>query len=157
MTTLRFVYISLSGNTHSFVTRLSAHLMEHHPEVTIETTDIKSLVKDGQPFFQIEGPFVAFLPTYLEGGNGVDNGDKEILTTDLGEFIAFADNSKQCLGVIGSGNRNFNNQYCLTAKQYARRFGFPVLDNFEMRGMLGDIKRIAQIIEKLYALDCSVL
>ena len=52
----------------------------------------------------------------------------------------------KCFGVVGSGNRNFNNQYCLTAKQYSQRFGFPVLADFEMRGMLGDIKRVAAII-----------
>ncbi len=38
-----------------------------------------------------------------------------------------------CFGIVGSGNRNFNHQYCLTAKQYSERFGFPVLDTFELR------------------------
>ncbi|MGT2667112.1 class Ib ribonucleoside-diphosphate reductase assembly flavoprotein NrdI [Streptococcus rifensis] len=151
MITLRFVYISLSGNTASFVRRMSQHLLEKHGEaITIDAVDVKELVKDGQDFYEMAGPFVAFLPTYLEGGNGVDNGDQEILTNPLGDFIAYADNFKQCLGIVGSGNRNFNNQYCLTAKQYSQRFGFPVLDDFEMRGMLDDIKRIAEKIEKLY-------
>ncbi|MGT2756629.1 class Ib ribonucleoside-diphosphate reductase assembly flavoprotein NrdI [Streptococcus ovuberis] len=150
MTTFRFVYISLSGNTASFVKRLSQYLLEKHPELEIEAIDIKDLVKEGRPFFAISGAFVAFLPTYLEGGNGIDNGDQEILTNPLGDFIAFEDNASKCLGIVGSGNRNFNNQYCLTAKQYSQRFGFPVLDDFEMRGMLGDIKRIAEKIENLY-------
>ncbi|CMV28279.1 PTS system%2C fructose specific IIBC component [Streptococcus pneumoniae] len=56
-------------------------------------------------------------------------------------------------GVVGSGNRNFNNQYCLTAKQYSQRFGFPVLADFEMRGMLEDIKHVAAIIADLYELE----
>lgn len=150
MTIFRFVYISLSGNTASFVRRLSQYLKEKYPEFEIEAIDVKELVKDGRPFFEMAGNFIAFLPTYLEGGNGIDNGDQEILTTPLGDFIAFEDNASKCLGIIGSGNRNFNNQYCLTAKQYSQRFGFPVLDDFEMRGMLGDIKRIAEKIENLY-------
>lgn len=150
MTIFRFVYISLSGNTASFVRRLSQYLKEKYPELEIEAIDIKDLVKEGRPFFAISGAFVAFLPTYLEGGNGIDNGDQEILTNPLGDFIAFEDNASKCLGIVGSGNRNFNNQYCLTAKQYSQRFGFPVLDDFEMRGMLGDIKRIAEKIENLY-------
>ena len=95
---------------------------------------------------------ITFLPTYLEGGNGVDNGDVEILTTDVADFIAYGDNASKCLGVVGSGNRNFNNQYCLTAKQYSQRFGFPMLADFEMRGMLGDIKKVAAIVEELYHL-----
>ena len=32
-------------------------------------------------------------------------------------------------------------------------FGFPVLADFEMRGMLGDIKRVAAIIADLYELE----
>ncbi len=151
MPRLRFVYISLSGNTASFVRRLSQYLMDKHGEgISIEAVDIKEMVKDSHDFYEMTGPFVAFLPTYLEGGNGVDNGDQEILTNPLGDFIAHADNFKKCLGIVGSGNRNFNNQYCLTAKQYSQRFGFPVLDDFEMRGMLDDIKRIGGKIEKLY-------
>ena len=94
----------------------------------------------------MDEPFVALLPTYLEGGNGIDNGDVEILTKPLGDFIAAHDNYKRCFGIIGSGNRNFNNQYCLTAKQYSKRFGFPMLGDFELRGTQSDIERLAPII-----------
>ena len=151
MTKLAFVYISLSGNTQSFVKRLSTYLESRH-QVVIEQVPIKDLVKEGQSFFAMETPYVAFLPTYLEGGNGVDNGDVEILTTDLADFIAFEDNVSKCLGIVGSGNRNFNHQYCLSAKQYAQRFGFPMLDDFELRGLQNDIERIATKVEKLYDL-----
>lgn len=147
------VYISLSGNTESFVRRLTDYLLEHHPSLEVEKIHIKDLVKEGQPFFEMQNQFITFLPTYLEGGNGVDNGDVEILTTDVADFIAYGNNASKCFGVVGSGNRNFNNQYCLTAKQYAKRFGFSVLADFEMRGMLGDIKKVAGIIENLYQIE----
>lgn len=146
---LFLVYISLSGNTESFVKRLEAFLGEVKPELELDLLPIKELVKEERPFFALENPYVAFLPTYLEGGNGVDNGDVEILTNPLGDFIAFGNNASQCLGVVGSGNRNFNHQYCLTAKQYSERFGFPVLDTFELRGLQHDVKRIG---EKILAL-----
>ena len=58
----------------------------------------------------------------------MDSGDVEILTNDLAAFIEYEENYKKCFGIVGSGNRNFNNQYCLTAKQYSQRFGFPLLD-----------------------------
>ena len=112
-----FVYISLSGNTESFVCRLSEYLVGQYPDLMIEKIHVK---------------------------------DVEILTTDVADLIAYGNNATKCLGVVGSGNRNFNNQYCLTAKQYSQRFGFPVLADFEMRGMLGDIKKVAGIIEDLY-------
>ncbi|MBX9075623.1 class Ib ribonucleoside-diphosphate reductase assembly flavoprotein NrdI [Streptococcus anginosus] len=149
---ISLVYISLSGNTASFIKRLSTFLQERHENVEIEQVDIKDMVKEERPFYAMSQSFVAFLPTYLEGGNGLDNGDVEILTNDLGDFIAFEENYKRCFGIVGSGNRNFNNQYCLTAKQYAERFGFPVLDTFELRGLNEDVKRIGLKIEELYGM-----
>ena len=145
-------FISLSGNTAIFINRLSTFLQERHENVEIEQVDIKDMVKEERPFYAMSQPFVAFLPTYLEGGNGLNNGDVEILTNDLGDFIAFEENYKCCFGIVGSGNRNFNNQYCLTAKQYAERFGFPVLDTFELRGLNEDVKRIGLKIEELYGM-----
>ena len=149
---ISLVYISLSGNTASFIKRLSAFLQERHEDAEIEQVDIKDMVKEERPFYAMSQSFVAFLPTYLEGGNGLDNGDVEILTNDLGDFITFEENYKRCFGIVGSGNRNFNNQYCLTAKQYAERFGFPVLDTFELRGLNEDVKRIGLKIEELYGM-----
>lgn len=143
--TIYLVYISLSGNTESFVKRLKG-FFQFQTDWQVEPVHVKDLVKQDIPFYQLNAPFVAFLPTYLEGGNGVDNGDVEILTNPLGDFIAFGDNAELCLGVVGSGNRNFNNQYCLTAKQYAERFDFPVIDNFELRGLQNDIERIGRKI-----------
>ena len=101
---ISLVYISLSGNTASFIKRLSEFLQERHESVEIEQVDIKDIVKAGRPFYAISQPFIAFLPTYLEGGNGLDNGDVEILTNDLGDFIAFEENYKRCFGIVGSGN-----------------------------------------------------
>ena len=143
MKTISLVYISLSGNTESFVTRLKDYLLSQYEGIEVQKIHIKDLVKEGHDFYEMDHPYVAFLPTYLEGGNWVDNGD----------FIAYGDNASKCFGVVGSGNRNFNNQYCLTAKQYSQRFGFPVLADFEMRGMLGDIKRVAAIVADLYELE----
>ena len=41
---------------------------------------------------------------------------------------------RKLLGIVGSGNRNFNAQFGLTAKHYARRFNSPVIGLFELRG-----------------------
>ena len=145
MKKIYLVYISLSGNTESFVKRLTSFL-QFQTDWRVELVHVKNLVKQGVPFYELDAPSVAFLPTYLEGGNGVDNGDIEILTPPLGDFIAYGSNAQGCLGVVGSGNRNFNNQYCLTAKQYADRFGFPVIDTFELRGLQNDIERVGRAI-----------
>lgn len=140
MSQLSIIYISLSGNTQSFVKRLGQYLDEK-TNYTLKATNVKEL---NHEIFPVTEPFFAILPTYLEGGNGIDNGDIEILTNPLGDFIAAYDNYRYCLGIVGSGNRNFNNQYCLTAKQYSKRFGFPMIDDFELRGTISDIERISQ-------------
>ncbi|HEL1201899.1 TPA: class Ib ribonucleoside-diphosphate reductase assembly flavoprotein NrdI [Streptococcus equi subsp. zooepidemicus] len=142
MTDLTLVFISLSGNTLSFVRRLSQYLAEKH-HIQTKAINIKELHHET---FPVKESFVAILPTYLEGGNGIDSGEVEILTNPLGDFIAAHDNAKRCLGIIGSGNKNFNHQYCLTAKQYAKRFGFPMLGDFELRGTSADIEHLAQVI-----------
>lgn len=145
MNKITLLYISLSGNTLSFVNRLSEYLLTTYDTKT-RLINIKDL--DHQTFPLTEH-YITIVPTYLEGGNGVDNGDKEILTTPLREFIKEYDNYNYCLGVIGSGNKNFNNQYCLTAKQYSQQFNIPVIDNFEMRGTNEDIQRIGDKIEQI--------
>ena len=147
---MKFVYISLSGNTKAFVQKLVDYFAFNHAEIPVETLDVKELVKEGQAYLDLDQPYVAFLPTYLEGGNGVDNGDQEILTTDLRKLIAKGNNARNCLGIVGSGNRNFNNQFCLTAYQYSEQFGFPVLDTYEMRGLTADVERIAEKIVTVY-------
>ena len=143
------IYISLSGNTDSFVKRLRGYLLLNTKLKEVNLLNVKELVKNNIPFNEVNNDFVAFLPTYLEGGNGIDNGDKEILTTPLREYIRYKENYKKCLGIVGSGNKNFNNQYCLTAKQYSQEFGFPVLYNFELRGLDVDIQKVSSIIEAL--------
>lgn len=147
MTTLPLIYISLTGNTKSFVTKLSDYLASQH-DIRTQLTHVKDL---NDQIFPINQPFMAFLPTYLEGGNGVDNGDVEILTTPLADFLAAYDNYQYCLGIVGSGNRNFNHQFCLTAKQYSQRFGFPVLDEFELRGLPADVVRIGDKLARLFS------
>lgn len=150
---LSIAYISLTGNTHSFVTKLVEYFKFQQSSLQIQLVNVKDIIRDHTEFFELEHPTIAFLPTYLEGGNGVDNGDTEILTNPLGDFLAYHDNYKKCFGIVGSGNRNFNKQFCLTARQYAERFNFPVLDEFELRGSQRDVERIGQmIIEKLKTL-----
>ncbi|MEO1771173.1 class Ib ribonucleoside-diphosphate reductase assembly flavoprotein NrdI [Candidatus Enterococcus ferrettii] len=148
---MKLLYISISGNTKSFVERIAAFSQEQHKlDATLPVFDIQE-ISENSPFEVEENPFVTFVPTYLEGGNGVDNGDTEILTEVMREYLEYSENYKHCLGVIGSGNKNFNYQYCLTAKQYSEAFGFPLLADFELRGTDVDLKRIYAVLSGLSA------
>ncbi|GMA08437.1 ribonucleotide reductase assembly protein NrdI [Tetragenococcus halophilus subsp. flandriensis] len=143
---MNVVYISISGNTRSFVQRLQRFAEEKNNsnDLIIHAKEID----DNTPEEEETEPFFAFVPTYLEGGNGIDNGDQEILTESLRDYIEFKNNPNLCLGVIGSGNKNFNDQYCLTAKQYAEQFDIPFLADFELRGTNDEIQNIYQLLCK---------
>ncbi|WP_317336264.1 class Ib ribonucleoside-diphosphate reductase assembly flavoprotein NrdI, partial [Streptococcus orisratti] len=38
----------------------------------------------------------------------------------------------------------------LTAKQYSKRFGFPMIGDFELRGTQADIERLSAVILETY-------
>ncbi|MGM0239099.1 class Ib ribonucleoside-diphosphate reductase assembly flavoprotein NrdI [Enterococcus sp. AZ103] len=144
---MRIIYISISGNTRSFVKRLMAYSREQNKisQDNLLIEEIKE-ISDNTPYESENTEFFAFIPTYLEGGNGLDNGDQEILTENLRDYLEYSDNYRYCLGIVGSGNKNFNYQYCLTAKQYSEAFNFPFIADFELRGTNDDLARIYTIL-----------
>ncbi|MBO0439648.1 class Ib ribonucleoside-diphosphate reductase assembly flavoprotein NrdI [Candidatus Enterococcus ikei] len=140
---MKILYISISGNTRSFVQRLKTYAFDKY-NVPIEVKEIH----ENSVFEDETAPFFTFVPTYLDGGNGVDNGDTEILTETMREYLEYHGNYRYCLGVVGSGNKNFNHQYCLTAKQYAQKFDFPFLADYELRGTQEDLERVYTIMKQ---------
>ncbi|KRO01367.1 flavoprotein NrdI [Levilactobacillus paucivorans] len=142
MQPLRVLYISIEGNTRNFVENLTAFAAKQHESnselPTIEATEIS----EASDFVDETQPYFCFVPTYLDGGNGIDNGVKELMTNVLGEYIAYNQNAQHLIGVVGSGNRNFNEQYCLTAKRYAQKFDAPFIANYELRGVPRDEQRV---------------
>lgn len=153
MSKIYVLFISIEGNTRSFLIRMQAFAKQQHsinpknPVIKLkEITDQTIPEKEDEPFF-------AFVPTYLDGGDGINSGFKELMTNPLGEYIATNDNAAKCMGVVGSGNKNFNHQYCLTARMYAHKFKAPFLADYELRGTSEDIERIYGILSKEVAKD----
>ena len=145
---MNILYISISGNTKAFIKRLEEYGKEQHELDSANPLISAKEISENSIFEVEESPFFTFVPTYLEGGNGVDSGDTEILTEVMREYLEYEDNYKKCLGVVGSGNKNFNYQYCLTAKQYSEAFGFPFLADYELRGTSADCERVYQILKE---------
>ncbi|QLL70876.1 class Ib ribonucleoside-diphosphate reductase assembly flavoprotein NrdI [Lactobacillus sp. 3B(2020)] len=148
MNDLSILFISIEGNTRSFLKRLVSYAEQQHvinkadPAVTLkEITDQTLPAKETQPFF-------IFVPTYLDGGNGFDSGFTEMMTNSLGEYVEQNDNTKLCMGIVGSGNKNFNEQYCLTAREYSAKFNVPFLADYELRGTDRDVERIYGVLKQ---------
>ncbi|USS86034.1 class Ib ribonucleoside-diphosphate reductase assembly flavoprotein NrdI [Fructilactobacillus cliffordii] len=144
MEPMRILFISIEGNTRNFVNNLTAYAQKMHQHDPAHPLVESVEISDQTDFAQETKPFFVTVPTYLDGGDGIDSGVTELLTTTLGEYVGYKDNAKLCLGVFGSGNKNFNAQYCLTAKRYSRMFQVPFLADFELRGTDQDVQRIYQ-------------
>ena len=139
---INILYISISGNTASFIDDLSDYAeQQHNKNANMPLINARE-ISDATDSSDEKQPFFAFVPTYLDGGNGIDNGVLELMTNSLGEYIDYHDNAKLCLGVVGSGNKNFNQQYCLTAKRYAKKFNTELIADYELRGNNADCVRI---------------
>jgi protein involved in ribonucleotide reduction len=149
---INIIYISIEGNTRSFVTGMQDYAKTQHaaddsnPLITLkEITDQTEFAIETKPYF-------AFVPTYLDGGNGIDTGVKELMTNTLGEYLNYDLNPSLCLGVVGSGNKNFNEQYCLTARRYAEQLDTDLIGDYELRGTSVDTERIYNVMkERLHA------
>lgn len=151
MTKMNILYISIEGNTRSFLNRMASFAKQQNTlNDKNPLLNLKEIGPQDPPASESE-PFFVFVPTYLTGGNGIDSGFTEIMTNALGEYIEDGNNAKYCVGVVGSGNRNFNEQYCLTARKYAKIFNAPFLDNYELRGTPADVERIYGVLAKEWA------
>ena len=150
MKPIRILFISIEGNTRNFITHLTQFAEKQHSEDSekplIEATEIS----EQSDFEKETKDYFCFVPTYLDGGNGIDTGVKELMTNVMGEYIAYSTNRNHLIGVVGSGNKNFNEQYCLTAKRYASDYEAPFLADYELRGVPRDEPRVYNaLLERL--------
>lgn len=147
---LNLYYISISGNTHAFVQKLLAYAEQAHAkDATQPLLNAVAYDENGDTDI-MDHPYFAMVPTYLDGGDGITNGVRESMTVDFGDELASGP-KQHLLGIIGSGNRNFNAQFGLTAKHYARRFDTPVIGLFELRGNAEEVVAIYQSMVKFRA------
>ena len=140
MADIRVLYASTEGNTASFIDKLATVATTYHDSFEAQ------MIGDETPDAIETQPFVALVPTYLTGGTGTGSEVQEEFTNALGDYIAVGSNQTQLKGVIGSGNRNFNVQFALTAKRYAERFEAPLLATYELRGSRFDAEKIYPLI-----------
>ena len=145
MSPIKILFISIEGNTRSFVKNLASYATGMHDQDPANPLVESKEISEQTDFANESDPYFAFVPTYLNGGNGIDNGVTELMTNALGEYIAYDKNAELCHGIIGSGNKNFNEQYCLTAKRYASQFNVPFLADYELRGT-------GRVVERIYKL-----
>ena len=89
-------------------------------------------------------PYVLVLPTY--GGTGGEGSvPKQVI-----RFLNDPRNRKQIRGVIGAGNTNFGDNYCMAGDIIAAKCQVPHLYRFELMGTPEDVSRVQQGLEEFW-------
>ncbi|MGX7091916.1 class Ib ribonucleoside-diphosphate reductase assembly flavoprotein NrdI [Hutsoniella sourekii] len=118
------VFFSLTGQTRRFVKKLAC-------DQTIE-------LKSGEEIPKMTQPYLLIVPTYVE----------EVVEVVF-DFLDHGDNASYCKGVCGSGNRNFAQLFCFTAKDIAEDYHIPLLHMFEFQGSENDVAKVEEELKKL--------
>ena len=131
MTPLIVYFSSTSGNTERFIDALGVRSIRIPLTMKVNTPIIKE-------------PYVLITPTYAndDGSNAVP---KQVI-----RFLNEEQNRKTLRGVIGSGNRNFGENFGLAARIIAKKCNVPLLYRFELSGTKDDITNVKQGMGKLW-------
>ncbi|UVY85336.1 class Ib ribonucleoside-diphosphate reductase assembly flavoprotein NrdI [Brachybacterium sp. NBEC-018] len=124
-------FSSVSGNTHRFVEKLGlpAQRIPLYPKE-------EPLVMDEE--------FVLMVPTY-GGGNGRGAVPKQVI-----KFLNDQRNRTLIRGVIGGGNTNFGETYCLAGDIISARCQVPHMYKFELLGTPRDVQRVHDGLEEFW-------
>jgi protein involved in ribonucleotide reduction len=124
-------FSSTSENTKRFVAKLgvdAARIPLHAREPGLVATE----------------PYVLVLPTY--GGTGGEGSvPKQVI-----RFLNDPRNRQQLRGVIGAGNTNFGDNYCMAGDIVAAKCQVPHLYRFELMGTPEDVSRVQQGLEEFW-------
>ncbi|WP_300344701.1 class Ib ribonucleoside-diphosphate reductase assembly flavoprotein NrdI [Nesterenkonia sp.] len=141
MTSASLIYFSsVSNNTHRFVEKLqlpegqAARLPLHTGTETLLATE----------------PFVLMLPTYGAGG-GRGSVPKQVV-----KFLNVEQNRRLLRGVIGAGNTNFHDSYCIAGDIVAAKCGVPHLYRFELMGTSEDVSKVHKGLEEFWKQQSSL-
>lgn len=124
-----------SGNTKRFVERLGASAVR----IPIDPSSAGDLTVDGE--------YVLFVPTY-GGGN-----EKTAIPKPVKNFLNIPHNRDLLRGVVGFGNTNFGEDFCLAAEIISRKTGVPIVARVEIFGTDEDVKLVEERMRILYGTE----
>ncbi len=118
-------FYSITGQTKKFgvKTGLEAH------EIT-----------DEFPQYDMKEKFILITPSY-----------QDFMMDSLVDFLNYKDNKKLLIGLIGCGNRNFNDLFAQTAKKISVTLNVPILYLLEFSGTEKDVQNVRKIVKQLSA------
>jgi protein involved in ribonucleotide reduction len=124
-------FSSVSGNTARFVEKLGRPAAR----IPLYAKDAPLLVKR---------PYVLVLPTYGGGDLG------PAVPRQVIRFLNNERNRSLIRGVIGAGNTNFGEAFCLAGDIIAQKCGVPHLYRFEVFGTPDDVATVHEGLEEFW-------
>jgi protein involved in ribonucleotide reduction len=127
-------FSSASENTKRFVEKLS---------LVVDSIRIPLKWDTEQPLL-VNREYVLVLPTY-GGGEYEKSIPRQVI-----KFLNIERNRALIRGVIGTGNTNFGEHYCLAADLVAIKTGVPLLQRVEILGTSDDVEKAIERLEQLW-------
>ncbi|WP_125588300.1 ribonucleotide reductase stimulatory protein [Companilactobacillus jidongensis] len=120
---VEIAYYSITGQTRRFVNKTGLNGYE---------------ISDADPFHEMGRSFILIVPAY----------DDDMMDPVV-DFLQYKDNAKNCVGLAGGGNRNFNSLYNHTARDIAHGLDVPVVFEFEFNGTHKDVENFKKVVNNL--------
>lgn len=95
-------------------------------------------IDDANPRFDMGQKYVLIVPSY-----------QDFMMDSIVDFLTFKNNKKNLVGIIGCGNRNFNDLFAQTAKKISATLKVPILYLMEFSGTNKDVANVKKIITNL--------
>lgn len=118
-------FYSITGQTERFIEKLQ--LPAHQ-------------IDDANPKYDMGEHYILIVPAY-----------QDFMMDSVVDFLTYKDNKKNIIGIIGCGNRNFNDLFAQTAKKIAATLKVPILYLLEFSGTSEDVKNVRKIVQDLSA------
>ncbi|MCT1367460.1 MULTISPECIES: class Ib ribonucleoside-diphosphate reductase assembly flavoprotein NrdI [Kocuria] len=116
-------FSSVSGNTQKFVDKVDA-------------ASLRLPLRTGEETIHMDRPYVLCVPTYGRPRSG------GAIPPQVMKFLQVPQNRELMLGVMGAGNTNFGEHFCIAADKIAVKCRVPVLYKFELMGTSDDVARV---------------
>ena len=97
----------------------------------------------------LEREYVLILPTY--GGGEYE----KAVPRQVVKFLNVKQNRALIRGVIGTGNTNFGEHYCLAADVVVAKTGVPLLHRVEILGTPDDVETVIERLEELWKISTA--
>lgn len=125
-------FSNYSGNTKRFVEKLD----NIATRIPIKWDKEQPLV--------VSREYVLFTPTY--GGGSI----RGAIPRQVKEFLNIPENRERLRGVVGFGNTNFGEHFCIAADLISKKAGVPVIARVEIFGTDDDVIKVKERLGQLY-------